>query len=80
MITDDVVGQLAAVVKSLAVDRVFVLVDENTVECCLPILRYERRDVECDILDRAKIIKIKAGDQSKPIETAVEVCNELVDN
>ena len=29
MITDDVVGQLAAVVKSLAVDRVFVLVDET---------------------------------------------------
>lgn len=80
MITDDVVGQLAAVVKSLAVDRVFVLVDENTVECCLPILRHERRDVECEILDRAKIIKIKAGDEIKTIETAVEVWNELVDN
>ena len=85
MITDDVVGQLAAVVKSLVVDRVFVLVDENTAECCLPILRHETRDTrhetgDVDVFDKVKVIKIKAGDEIKTIETAVEVWNELVDN
>ncbi len=85
VVTDDVVGQLVAVVKSLAVDRVFVLVDENTAECCLPILRHETRDTrhetgDVDVFDKVKVIKIKAGDEIKTIETAVEVWNELVDN
>ena len=69
--TDDVVGQLVAVVKAMAADRVFVLVDENTAECCLPILRDEMGDV--------KVIKIKAGDEFKTMDTAMEVWNELVD-
>ena len=71
IVTDDVVGQLVAVVKAMAADRVFVLVDENTAECCLPILRDEMGDV--------KVIKIKAGDEFKTMDTAMEVWNELVD-
>ena len=79
VITDDVVGQLAAIVKTLAVDRVFVLVDENTAEHCLPILRHESQDARCKIVD-AKVIKIKAGDEFKTLDTAVGIWNELVDN
>ena len=33
-----------------------------------------------DVFDKVKVIKIKAGDEIKTIETAVEVWNELVDN
>ncbi len=79
LITDDVVGQLAAIVKSLAVDRVFVLVDENTAEYCLPILRHGVQDARCEI-EGVKLIKIKSGDEFKTIDTAVGVWNELVDN
>ena len=79
MITDDVVGQLVTMVKAVAADRVFVLVDENTAECCLPILRHETRDTRHE-MGNVKVIKIKAGDEFKTIDTAVGVWNELVDN
>ena len=36
VVTDRVEVELAAIVKALAVDRVFVLVDENTAKFCLP--------------------------------------------
>ena len=55
----------------MAADRVFVLVDENTAEHCLPIVMPELQD--------AFVIKIKAGDETKSIDTAVDIWNILVD-
>ena len=93
VVTDRVEVELAAIVKALAVDRVFVLVDENTAECCLPVLRHEIRDTRCKtrdarhekgdercVMEDAKVITIKAGDESKTIDAAVGIWDELVDN
>ncbi len=72
VITDDVVGQLAAMVKSLAVDRVFVLVDDNTAEFCLSKIDLSEYN--------PFVIRIKAGDDFKTIDSAIGVWNVLVDN
>ena len=72
VVTDRVEVEFAAIVKALAVDRVFVLVDENTAECCLS--RVDLSGFE------PFVIKIKAGDESKTIDAAVGIWNELVDN
>ena len=72
VVTDRVEAELMAVVKSLAVDRFFVLVDENTAELCLSQVDLSEFD--------PYIIKVKAGDESKTINTAIKIWNELVDN
>ena len=72
VVTERVEVELAAIVKALAVDRVFVLVDENTAECCLS---------RVDLLEfNPFVIKIKAGDEGKTIDAAIGIWNELVDN
>ena len=71
IVTNKIEKELATVIKSLAADRVFVLVDENTAEHCLPIVMPELQD--------AFVIKIKAGDETKSIDTAVDIWNILVD-
>ena len=71
IITNKIEEELATVIKSLAADRVFVLVDENTAEHCLPIVMPELQD--------AFVIKIKAGDETKSIDTAVDIWDILVD-
>ena len=72
VITDSVEAELIAIAKSLAVDRVFVLVDENTAKFCLSRMNLA--------LLNPYIIKIKAGDEFKTIDTALDVWNELVNN
>ena len=71
IVTNKIEEELATVIKSLAADRVFVLVDENTAEHCLPIVMPELQD--------AFVIKIKAGDETKSIDTAVDIWDILVD-
>lgn len=71
IVTNKIEEELATVIKSLAADRVFVLVDENTAEHCLPIVMPELQD--------AIVIKIKAGDETKSIDTAVDIWEILVD-
>lgn len=71
IITDRVETELTTVIKSLAVDRVFVLVDENTEALCLPRI---------DLSEYSpKVIKIAAGEDSKSIESALAIWNILVD-
>ena len=72
VVTDRVEAELMPVVKSLAVDRFFVLVDENTAELCLSQVDLSEFD--------PYIIKVKAGDESKTIDTAIKIWNELVNN
>ena len=72
VVTDRIEVELAAIVKALAVDRVFVLVDENTAECCLSRVDLSGFD--------PFVVKIKAGDENKTIDAAVGIWNELVDN
>ncbi len=72
VVTDRVEVELAAVVKSLAVDRVFVLVDDNTAEFCLSRVDLSEYN--------PFVIRIKAGDDFKTIDSAIGVWNVLVDN
>jgi len=65
VVTDRVEVELAAVVRSLAVDRVFVLVDENTAECCLSRVDLSEYD--------PSVIKINAGDPVDPSDAAVGI-------
>lgn len=71
IVTNKIEEELATVIKSLAADRVFVLVDENTAEHCLPVVMPELQDTI--------VIKIKAGDETKSIDTAVDIWDILVD-
>lgn len=71
IVTDRIEIELASIIKLLAADKVFVLVDENTAKHCLPIVIPELQDVA--------IIEIKAGDDIKSIDTAIEIWNALVD-
>ena len=72
VVTDRVEAELVAMVKSLAVDRVFVLVDDNTAEFCLSKIDLSEYN--------PFVIKIKAGDDFKTIDSAIGVWNVLVDN
>lgn len=72
VITDRVETELAAVVRSLAVDKVFVLVDGNTAKHCL-----SRLDLR---VFAPIVIEIKEGDEAKTLDTAVEIWNKLVDS
>lgn len=72
VVTDRVEAELAAMVKSLAVDKVFVLVDDNTVELCLSKIDLSEYN--------PFVIRIKAGDEFKTIDSAISVWNVLVDN
>ncbi len=72
VVTDRVEVELAAVVKSLAVDRVFVLVDENTAEHCFSRIDWSAFG--------PYVIKIDVGDDVKTLDTGVKVWSVLVDN
>src|SRR5438128_1054660 len=53
----------------------FILVDQNTKEHCLPLVQ---RAVHK--LQDAIVLEIKAGEQSKKIETAIELWQQLTDH
>lgn len=55
-------------------DRIFVFVDENTNEKCLPILRAKTS------LSSSIIIKIKSGESHKNINTCEFIWNRLTEN
>ena len=71
IVTDRVELELATMIRSLGVDRLFVLVDENTAGFCLSRIDLSEFN--------PFVIKIKAGDEGKTIDTAVGIWNELVD-
>lgn len=61
-------------IKTNNFSKIFILVDENTHACCLPIL-LEQLETTSNI----EIIEIEAGETHKTIETCVGVWNTLSD-
>ncbi|MEO6167871.1 MAG: hypothetical protein ABIO46_15060, partial [Chitinophagales bacterium] len=52
----------------------FILVDDNTVNSCLPVLFHE-----VSVLKTAKVIEIFSGESFKNIETAQQVWEQLTE-
>lgn len=59
--------ELAACLQTIEHDRLFVLVDENTQHCCLPVLK------NTGLIDKAGLIVIPSGEKFKSIETLTTV-------
>jgi len=54
-------------------DRIFILTDENTRDCCMPVIQKYR------CLKNASVITISAGDEAKNINSLTEVWKGLQD-
>ena len=54
-------------------EKIFILVDENTREHCLPVLL---SNTPC--LRNAEILEIQAGEKSKTVEMASQIWNQLI--
>lgn len=67
-------GRLTTLVEKYMSQGVFVLVDDNTHQFCLPSLLKQ-----CPSLSEAKILRIPPGEEYKTIETAARVWQELSD-
>ncbi|MDO4764216.1 MAG: 3-dehydroquinate synthase [Flavobacteriaceae bacterium] len=65
---DENFSQLNQCIKSITPSKIFILVDENTHEHCLPILL---GNLEINI--PFEIIEIEAGEESKNIQTTVQL-------
>jgi 3-dehydroquinate synthase len=71
---DNSITQLLNFVKQGNYSRIFILIDENTGEHCLPIVKEQ-----LDVLDNFDIIEINAGEESKNIDFCIGVWKMLID-
>ena len=70
VVVDGVPSELNRFISGLAPSQIFILVDENTEDCCLPILT-EALDIEFHV------ISINSGEHHKSIDTCLEVWAQL---
>ena len=70
LLGDDTLDALLAHLIERSYSQVFVLVDENTEKCCLPIVS--------QILFDIKIIRITSGESNKNITSTQIIWNELL--
>jgi 3-dehydroquinate synthase len=73
-ITEDFVAELNLAIGGQDADNIFVLVDENTNQLCLPLA------MQSEKLKNCRVITIKAGDQHKNVDSAVEIWKFLSEN
>jgi 3-dehydroquinate synthase len=66
--TNEVDRQIAELIESFGSPRTFVLVDDNTEKCVLPLL---------ESLRGAKVISVPSGDVNKNLDSLVHIWNEL---
>ncbi len=71
-IGNDIFGKLKDFIEQGNYSRVFILVDENTVSACLPVLHSA-----VPMLRNAVILKVKSGEKNKNIETCVKIWSAL---
>jgi len=67
-------GKLASLLEQYTVQGVFILVDENTANYCLPVLLEH-----CPRLKESHVIRIQAGEEFKTISTTSLIWQELSD-
>lgn len=72
LFTNNVAEALATIAGGKQYNRVFVLVDENTATAVLP-------QVQCEVVDKATVITIPAGDTHKTLDTLTHVWQQLQD-
>lgn len=73
LLSDNISNDLAELLKKQNNVQIFVLIDENTKNHCLPIIK-ESFNVS------PKIIEIKSGEEQKNIDTAMDIWNFLSSN
>ena len=73
-ICEDFVAELDMAIGNQSGDTIFILTDENTRQLCLPLAMQSKK------LINSHLICIKAGDENKNVESAVEVWNYLSEN
>lgn len=73
-ICEDFVAELDMAIGNQSGDTIFILTDENTRQLCLPLAMQSKK------LINSHLICIKAGDENKNVESAVEVWKYLSEN
>ena len=73
-ITEDFTAELNMAIGEQTADNIFLLVDETTMQLCLPLA------LKTEKLKNSRVICIKAGDQNKNVESAVEIWKFLSEN
>ena len=71
VISEELNRTLTEAIAECEHDKVFVLADETTAECCLPVIQ------KCDDLAGAKLIVIKATDTHKNLDSLSHVWQML---
>ena len=73
-IGQDALGHLNTLLANHQCDQIFVLVDENTLACCLPELMSA-----VEGLENAEIIEINSGEENKTIDISYQIWKTLVE-
>ena len=71
IVTDDLQKDLEMILESYKKNKKFIVVDENTLVHCLPLIK------EFEALKNAVVIELKSGENHKSIDSTVEVWNSL---
>lgn len=72
IISDDIKSDVAKLLSKYKGTKKFVIVDSNTQEYCLPLIK--------EVLDNPKILGIKQGEKNKNIKTIQSLWHSLIKN
>ncbi|RLD58031.1 MAG: 3-dehydroquinate synthase, partial [Bacteroidetes bacterium] len=74
IITDKLSINLQKALKNYCIDKIFILVDDNSLKHCFPVIN------KITSLKNDNIIKIETGEENKNIDTIVSIWNFLSKN
>jgi len=73
IITDNIVNELELILNNYQLEKIFILVDENTEKNCFPL-------ISAAFKNTPNIVKIESGEDMKNIDTAMDIWNYLSKN
>jgi 3-dehydroquinate synthase len=73
-VTNNLETELKGIIEKYPKGKVFVVVDENTQQHCLPLLQ------KFDVFERIPVLKIPGGEEHKSLDSVVHVWNFLEEN